>query len=79
VIARIANCFEVGEKEDVPLIKFKFIMQHICISMFCNGRGHRLWWICSMETDYCYSLHYLRFQKTPTICSQDPFRIYYHL
>jgi hypothetical protein len=22
--------------------------------------------------DYCYSLHYLRFQKTPTICSCTP-------
>lgn len=47
-------------------------MQHICISIFCNGRGHGLWWICSMETDYCYSLHYLAFQKTPTICSSNP-------
>jgi hypothetical protein len=79
VIGRIVNCFEVGEKEDVPLSNSNSLCGIYASPCFAMDVVIGYGGFCSMETDYCYSLHYLRFQKTPTICSQDPFRIYYHL
>lgn len=68
------NCFEVGEKEDdLPLSNSNSLCSICASPCFAMDVVTWLWWICSMVTDYCYSLHYLAFQnKTPTICSWTP-------